>query len=259
MRAIRIQCFQNLANYRKPSSLIIKETYPLPPYSTVIGMIHRACDFKEYHPMNVSIQGTNKGTISDLYTRYSFSFGTKYEEGRHQICVQDDKDYGVFKGIAYTELVCENHMVIHIVPKEEDFDVILQGLRYPKQYLALGRHEDLVDIERVDVVNLSVKEKVYMVNDIYIPLNLIKNEKDESAWDDEKEEEEPLFPKICVGRGLAATSYTLNKEYEITKKGFRRWKREGGKIKAVYCPAGTAFNHILTDDFNDENTPVMLA
>ena len=259
MRAIRIQCFQNLANYRKPSSLIIKETYPLPPYSTVIGMIHRACDFKEYHPMNVSIQGTNKGTISDLYTRYSFSFGTKYEEGRHQICVQDDKDYGVFKGIAYTELVCENDMVIHIVPKEEDFDVILQGLRYPKQYLALGRHEDLVDIERVDVVNLSVKEKVYMVNDIYIPLNLIKNEKDESAWDDEKEEEEPLFPKICVGRGLAATIYTLNKEYEITKKGFRRWKREGGKIKAVYCPAGTAFNHILTDDFNDENTPVMLA
>lgn len=259
MRAIRIQCFQNLANYRKPSSLIIKETYPLPPYSTVIGMIHRACDFKEYHPMNVSIQGTNKGTISDLYTRYSFSFGTKYEEGRHQICVQDDKDYGVFKGIAYTELVCENHMVIHIVPKEEDFDVILQGLRYPKQYLALGRHEDLVDIERVDVVNLSVKEKVYMVNDIYIPLNLIKNEKDESAWADEKEEEEPLFPKICVGRGLAATIYTLNKEYEITKKGFRRWKREGGKIKAVYCPAGTAFNHILTDDFNDENTPVMLA
>ena len=78
MRAIRIQCFQNLANYRKPSSLIIKETYPLPPYSTVIGMVHRACDFKEYHPMNVSIQGTNKGTISDLYTRYSFSFGTIY-------------------------------------------------------------------------------------------------------------------------------------------------------------------------------------
>ena len=258
MRAIRIQCFQNLANYRKPSSLIIKETYPLPPYSTVIGMVHRACDFKEYHPMNVSIQGTNKGTISDLYTRYSFSFGTKYEEGRHQICVHDDKDYGVFKGIAYTELVCENHMVIHIVPKEEDFDVILQGLHYPKQYLALGRHEDLVDIERVDVVNLSVKEEAYVVNDIYIPLSLIKDEKEENFWDEE-EEEEGLFPKMNAGRGLAATIYTLNKEYEITKKGVRRWKREGGKIKAFYCPAGTKVNHILTDDFKNENTPVMLA
>ena len=62
-----------------------------------------------------------------------------------------------------------------------------------------------------------------------------------------------------AGRGLAATIYTLNKEYEITKKGVRRWKREGGKIKAFYCPAGTKFNHILTDDFKNENTPVMLA
>ena len=42
-KAIRLQCFQNLANYRKPSSFIIKETFPLPPYSTVLGMIHAAC------------------------------------------------------------------------------------------------------------------------------------------------------------------------------------------------------------------------
>ena len=42
-KAIRLQCFQNLVNYRKPSSFIIKETFPLPPYSTVLGMIHAAC------------------------------------------------------------------------------------------------------------------------------------------------------------------------------------------------------------------------
>ena len=66
MRAIRIQCFQNLVNYRKPTSFLIKETYPLPPYSTVIGMVHAACGFEQYHPMQVSIQGTNRGTISDL-------------------------------------------------------------------------------------------------------------------------------------------------------------------------------------------------
>ena len=65
-KVIRLQCFQNLANYRKPSSFIIKETYPLPPYSTVLGMIHAACGFQEYHPMQLSIQGTNKGKISEL-------------------------------------------------------------------------------------------------------------------------------------------------------------------------------------------------
>ena len=126
-RAIRVQCYQTLANYRKPSSFIIKETYPLPPYSTVLGMIHAICGFTELHSMKISIQGCNQGTVSELYTRYSFNGGGKYEPGRHQICVKDnDKEYGVFKGIANVELVCENSMIIHIVPEKEDFDIVYQ-------------------------------------------------------------------------------------------------------------------------------------
>ena len=142
-RAIRIKCFQNLVNYRKPGSFIIKETFPLPPYSTVLGMIHAACGYTEFHPMKLCIQGTNSGTVSELYTRYSFNAGSKYEAGRHQICVKDnDKEYGVFKGIANVELVCENRMVIHIAPEnDEDFDIIYKSLLAPKKYPALGRYE----------------------------------------------------------------------------------------------------------------------
>ena len=97
-KAIRLQCFQNLVNYRKPSSFIIKETFPLPPYSTVLGMIHAACGYTEFHPMKLCIQGTNCGTVSELYTRYSFSSGAKFEEGRHQICIEDDEKYGTVRG-----------------------------------------------------------------------------------------------------------------------------------------------------------------
>ena len=156
-KAIRIQCFQNLANYRKPSSFIIKETFPLPPYSTVLGMIHAACGYTTFHPMKLSIQGINKGTISELYTRYSFSAGVKYEEGRHQICIEDGEKYGIFKGIANVELVCENQMVIHVVPEEADFETVAQSLKYPKKYLSLGRYEDILDIEKVDIVNIRME------------------------------------------------------------------------------------------------------
>lgn len=155
-RAIRLDCFQNLVNYRKPSSFIIKETYPLPPYSTVSGMIHAACGFKEYHKMKLSIQGDNKGTISDLYTRYSFSAGARYEEGRHQICVKDGGNYGIFKGIANVELLCECKLIIHIVPEDEaDFEIIYQALKNPPTYLSLGRYEDIIDIRDVRIVSLS--------------------------------------------------------------------------------------------------------
>lgn len=63
-KAIRVICKQELVNYKKPTSLLIKETYPLPPYSTVIGMIHKACDFQEYHDMQISIQGKIGAHIS---------------------------------------------------------------------------------------------------------------------------------------------------------------------------------------------------
>ncbi|MCF2679641.1 CRISPR-associated protein Cas5 [Faecalicatena contorta] len=234
-KAIRIQCFQNLVNYRKPSSLIIKETYPLPPYSTVLGMIHAACGYDTFHPMKISIQGTNQGTVSELYTRYSFSSGAKYEEGRHQLCVHDKEDYGIFRGIANVELICENHLVIHVIPNEEDFDTVYKSLTNPPRYLSLGRYEDLVDIERVDIVNIHMDEQVDVKRDIFIPVD----------------------SDVEVGN-CRATIYNLTKEYEITKQGLRRWKKDGGRIKAYYFPKGTILDEAYVDDF-EENAAIVFA
>ena len=172
-KAIRVECFQNLVNYRKPSSFIIKESFPLPPYSTVLGMIHTACGYTEFHPMKISIQGRNAGSISELYTRYSFSFDTKYESVRHQLCIQDkDKTYGAFKGIAHVELLCNNEMILHIVPSEDDFDRVYWSLNNPPVYLALGRHEDILDIRKVEIVELREEEEVTANYDITKSLNI---------------------------------------------------------------------------------------
>lgn len=228
-KAIRVECFQNLVNYRKPSSFIIKESFPLPPYSTVLGMIHTACGYTEYHPMKVSIQGKNAGSISELYTRYSFSFDTKYESGRHQICIQDkDKTYGAFKGIAHVELICNNAMILHIAPSEDDLDKVYLSLSNPPVYLALGRHEDILDIRKVEIVELHEEEETVANNDIYIPID------SESG----------------IGR-KSVTLYTLTKEYEITKQGLRRWKAEGGKVRVYYFPYGEFVKNILVDQYGD--------
>ena len=229
-RAIRVKCFQNLVNYKKPSSFIIKETFPLPPYSTVLGMIHAACGYTEFHPMKLCIQGTNSGTVSELYTRYSFSAGTKYEEGRHQICVEDGERYGIFRGIANVELVCDNDMVIHVIPEEDDFEKVYNSLKYPPRYLSLGRYEDLLDIERVDIVNIHQEDEVEIKRDMYIPVS--------------------YGIELGDRRG---TIYNLTIVDEITKQSLRRWKNENGKVKAYYCSGGVVIDEgAYVDDFEKD-------
>ena len=67
-----------------------------------------------------------------------FLSGSKYEEGRHQICIKDKENYGIFKGIANVELVCNNRMVIHIVPGEEDFQKVYESLKIRLNIFRLG-------------------------------------------------------------------------------------------------------------------------
>ena len=72
MKALRIIVKQNQAHYRKEESIANKMTYPLPPFSTVIGALHAACDFTEYHPMNLSIQGSYGSLQQEPYTDQAF-------------------------------------------------------------------------------------------------------------------------------------------------------------------------------------------
>ncbi len=228
-RAIRVECFQNLVNYRKPSSFIIKESYPLPPYSTVLGMIHAICGYSEFHSMKISIQGKNTGSVSELYTRYSFNFDTKYDVTRHQFYFQkEDKCYGAFKGIAHVELICNNELILHIVPSESDFDMVYQSLQNPLVYPALGRHEDILDIKKVEIVELKEAEDATTKNNIYIPVD----------------------SDIDMGN-MSFTIYTLTKEYEITTQGLRRWKVDGGKVRAYYCPQDKTIPNVLVDTYDD--------
>lgn len=84
MKAIRIKLYQDMVNYRKPTSFQLKETYPLPPPSTVIGMTHYLCDFTEYKEMDISIQGKYHSKVNDLYTRYEFS--NQIVDDKHKRC-----------------------------------------------------------------------------------------------------------------------------------------------------------------------------
>lgn len=178
-KAIRLKLFQESANYRKPSSFLIKESYPLPPYSTVIGMIHAACGFKEYHPMQISIQGKNGSEISDLQTLYTFNPDTKYESGRHNVKVPTDTGeyHGVTSGPRSIMVLTDVELCIHVCPEnDDDFDTIYNGLCNPVSYMSLGRYEDTVRVDDVSVVELAdtIEDDVISSYHMYLPLDYIK-------------------------------------------------------------------------------------
>ena len=207
-RAIRIFLTQQMPNYRKPASFLVRESYPLPPYSTVIGMIHAACGFTEYHPMDVSIQGRYASEVSDYATMYNF--GIKYDETRHQAKVLNaDGGYdGINIGPKSVHLLTDVQLLIHIKPEsEEDYDLIINGLRYPKNYLSLGRHEDIVNIHEISEVMLydedeyedNFDDSVTLLYDMYVPIGQTDSD-------------------------YSGTVYNLNKVFSVDKKtNIRGW------------------------------------
>lgn len=72
MKALRIILTQNSANYKKEETSENKMTYPLPPFSTIIGALHETCNYKEYHPMDISIQGNFGSLVKRAYTDYCY-------------------------------------------------------------------------------------------------------------------------------------------------------------------------------------------
>lgn len=72
MKALRIVLTQSSANYKKEETIDNKMTYPLPPISTIIGAIHNACGYKDYHPMDISVQGKFESMHKEPYTDYCF-------------------------------------------------------------------------------------------------------------------------------------------------------------------------------------------
>lgn len=72
MKALRIVLTQSSANYKREETIENKMTYPLPPISTIIGAIHNACSYREYHPMDISVQGKFESMHKEPYTDYCF-------------------------------------------------------------------------------------------------------------------------------------------------------------------------------------------
>ncbi|WP_294726961.1 type I-B CRISPR-associated protein Cas5b [uncultured Fusobacterium sp.] len=231
MKSIRLKLKQNLVNYRFPTSFQLRETYPLPPYSIVIGMVHNTCNYIKYKPMKISVQGKYHSKVNDLKYFYSF-FPEKNEKNRDYIFVVGEKNKtGIYKSPLYEELLSDVELVIHIVPEDENLvEEIFNAFKTPREYISLGRREDLVVVDEVKIVEISeerIKDENLRIDRdyrAYVPVEIIDKKK--------------VFVEGNVDTiQYKGTMYNLTKDYVSVNYGsakspkfFRKWN----KIKVHY-------------------------
>lgn len=216
MKALKLRLYQETACYKKPFAYKVTETYPLPPYSTVIGLLHKVlgAESGEYFPMDISVQGTYEG-IFNTYNTTLF-----------------------YKANNVTSMPLNVHMllgvslIIHVKAEEDTITRIIEGFKNSGEVFTLGRNEDLVRLDSIEMVELREvtlgrrnNESYPLKHNIYIPYSYeLENE---------------------------GISYKLPKRYRIVK-GLRRWD----KVQVKYVEHGNSIErgtYYLDNDINGED------
>lgn len=175
MKVLKLKLFQETACYKKPFAMKITETYPLPPYSTVNGLIHKVLGATEYIPLKISIQGTYESIFNNYQNTYFY------------------KKNGITSMPMNSHILLNVNLIIHIGADEKVLQEIYDKILNFEEYLSLGRKEDLLRIDNMyfthinvfDVDSREIDESNYencelknyeIKNSIYIPKNKLEDE-----------------------------------------------------------------------------------
>jgi len=212
MEVLKLKLFQKTACYKKPFAFKVGETYPLPPYSTVKGMLHNVLGAEEFIPMGISIQGSYESQFSDYQSMY---FHKPNEVTQMPINMH---------------LLLNVNLIIHVRAEKQILDEIINGFKNLDEHLYLGRREDLIRIDGIRRTKVSeydpreVGEPFRIKNPIYIP--------NESIEED-----------------LKGINYRLNWKYEIIN-GLRQWVKKID-VKYVEKGESITGQVLKVDDEND--------
>lgn len=175
MKILKLKLYQETACYKKPFANKVAETYPLPPYSTVIGMFHKILQAKpgEYFSMNISVQGEYESIFSNYQNLRMY-------KGKDKVTAMPRNVH---------QLLNVN-LIIHVEAEDEIIDKVYYNIINGVETFTLGRNEDIVRIDEIKILkNVEEVEEVDIKNSAYIP-----------EW---------------LAKGISGINYRLNTTYQI--------------------------------------------
>jgi CRISPR-associated protein Cas5t len=222
MECLRVKLYTPTGIFKNPLSIKGIEVYPLPPYSTIIGLIYRAMGKKwNGESFQISIQGDYQAIYRDYvwFKKYNF----------------EDKELD--KLPLQVPILYNLSLLIHIKADEELLKEIESGLKEPKELLFLSGGEYPVKVEEVKRVKclekfFSEEDNITLSYHAYIP----KEFKERISFSG-------------TGEGIL---YSLSYFYKNSQK-----PKTYSWIDAYYFPKGTEIYGSLILD--EDNHPVFLA
>ena len=190
-----IKIFQPFAQYRNPFTFYYAQTYPLPPKSTIIGMLQNATGdwyghkygIDEWWNLEVSIHGGFESVFwnyQQLIKGY-VDFGKFDNNNRLTLINQNNPLYN--KGIkaqrtpVYQQELFNGYLHIFIKGDRKLLNYIKESISNPKKILSLGRSEDVVFIRRVELLDKSdpkpAKKSIWLRYPMYIKRYIVKDSK----------------------------------------------------------------------------------
>lgn len=141
-KVLRVKIHQNTVSYRNPITAEVIETYPLPPPSTILGLLCSIIKEQNLTPgsINLSIQGTYRSLLRD------YQWYKKY---------QSNRPYPIL-----VHTLCDVNLVIHLYFANEKLaNRVMECMVNPPYYPYLGRAEDLIKIEETAWVDPIIESR----------------------------------------------------------------------------------------------------
>ena len=159
MKFIRIKCSGCLNSFRQPDFHTYHKTLPLPPKTTVAGMIGSALgispesvneEWLQNNWFQMGIVGKNNGKANDLWQI------RKYESKQIKAYQNGTESTPYKTAVIVRELLYASEFTLYLhFENEEDFELVSAKIQNPEWALSLGREDELVLVQEIKQIDLD--------------------------------------------------------------------------------------------------------
>ncbi len=177
MKFMRIVCSGSLNSFRQPDFHTYHKTLPLPPKTTVAGMIGSALgispekvndEWIKNNRFQMGIVGKNNGKANDLWQI------RKYENKQLKAYQEGNESAPYKTAVIVRELLYSSEFILYLhFEDENDYELVSSKLQNPEWALSLGREDELVLIKEIRQVNLEEKSNISFCNTV-LPIDFTK-------------------------------------------------------------------------------------